>query len=180
MPMEPNSLLDNSDSVFIATSSSSRGRGRGRGSGSLGRGGGRVGVNGEERYYDYCHKPGHLEDQCWKKHGRPDWAPRKDSSSTATTQGNALAAESAPSSTNVVTRTHEDFEHLLKLAHSDSSLPSTSMVHSGTSTSILYGIKWLVDSGATDHMSSHMHLFSTYAPFWIPVTITPPDGVCTW
>lgn len=129
----------------------------------------------EDRYCDFCQKSGHIEEKCWKKYGKPDWASKKESSPPTPTDLNALATESGPSSTNAVTLTRDDCEHLLKLTHGDATLPSASIAHVGISSSIVHGIKWLVDSRATNHMSSHMHLFSTYVPFWTPMFITLAD-----
>lgn len=106
-----------------SSSSSSRGRGRGRG-----RGGGRLNKR-EDRYCDFCNSPGHVEDKCWSKHGKPDWA--KPPSSTVSTSAPLVPADAPGESSslpvsNTVTLSHEDFGNLLKLAHGDSSLPSAS------------------------------------------------------
>lgn len=70
------------------------------------------------------------------------------------------ASTSFPS---VVTLSHEDFEQLQKMAHGDTTLPSAAMDNAGISTSFSpTESKWLIDSGALDHMAGDCHLFSTF------------------
>lgn len=76
-----------------------------------------------------------------------------------------------------VTTTHEDFEHLLKMAHGESSLPLASLAYSGISTPLPPSQgKWLIDSRATDHMTSTAYLFVTYSPFQQPLLVILADG----
>lgn len=56
---EPAALVTSSRSP-----SSSRGRGRGRGSSNSGRGGGRLVPHKDDRFCDFCHSPGHIEEKC--------------------------------------------------------------------------------------------------------------------
>ena len=39
--------------------------------------------------------------------------------------------------------------------------------------------KWIIDSGATDHMTGNHHLFSSYAPYANPSSITIANGSYT-
>lgn len=119
-----------------------------------------------------------MEYKCWKNNGKPDWAIKKDSLNPTTDSVNALAAESMATSTSAgVTLTHGDFEHLLNLAHGETNLPSAALVHSGISHSPpTWNLPWLVDSEATDHLTSSPHLFSTYSPFHTPMQISLAHG----
>ena len=36
--------------------------------------------------------------------------------------------------------------------------------------------KWIIDSGATDHLTGNHHLFSSYAPYATPSSITIANG----
>lgn len=83
IPVEADQPEDVGETVALSatiqpSSIATRGRGRGRGSSARG---GHIGIKKEGRYCDFCHKPGHPEDKCWKKFGKPDWAinihPRK-------------------------------------------------------------------------------------------------------
>lgn len=141
------------------------------------KGGGRSGSFKEDRNCTFCQKQGHLEDKCWKKHGRPDWANKVEEVPTATQPTKALMADSSSSSApSTVTLSHSDFQHLLKMAHGDASLPFAALATSGSSNfeSSPQG-KWLVDSGTTDHITCHPTLFSTYSPFPAPLLISLAD-----
>lgn len=91
--VEADPIPNNDDSVALSaavSSGSSLARGRGRGRTLSGRGGGRSGSNKEDRHCNFCHKKGHTEDKCWKKHRKPDWASKQDLSPA--TSPNALAS----------------------------------------------------------------------------------------
>lgn len=66
-----------------------------------------------------------------------------------------------PTTSNIVSLSHDDFESLLKLAHGDPT-PSTSKACLSTHTS---PSTWLIDSGASDHMTSNASCFSTFSIF---------------
>lgn len=54
----------------------------------------------------------------------PEWATKKDLSSTAASPSHVMAAESTSTPvTAIVTLSHEDFESLLKMANGDHALP---------------------------------------------------------
>lgn len=62
-------------------------------------------------------------------------------------------------------------------AHGESSLPSASLAYSGISTPLPTSQgKWLIDSRATDHMTSTAYLFVTYSPFRQPLLVILADG----
>ena len=63
----------------------------------------------------------------------------------------------------------EQIDQLLKLIKSNSSsgIPSVSLAQTGRNPkafSCLNFSPWIIDSGASDHMTSSSHLFSTYFP----------------
>lgn len=170
MPLSPGFLtsveVDNADEanksaalsvIHHPTSSPIRGRGRGRGSPA--RGGGRSTPTREKdsRNCVICHKSGYLEDKCWKKNGKPDWAIKPDPVATSS-PSNSLAIEcQLPSIDSRVTLSHANFERLLKLAHGDQPPFTDALARSGSSSPLLHS-PWLIDSGATDHMTcSHLH-----------------------
>lgn len=104
---------------------------------------------------DYCHRPRHTRETCWKLNGKPEnWKARERSFP------NANSAEQ-------VSLTKEQIDQLLKLVN-HSSTPNCSLVHTGNlSTSFLSltdHTPWIIDSGASDHMTSMSSLFHTYIP----------------
>lgn len=61
-------------------------------------------------------------------------------------------------------------EHLLALLKSNSvpNVPNVSVAHTGNKFYILCcqfkSAPWIIDSGASDHMTNSLHLFETYSP----------------
>lgn len=179
--MESKQAEDHDGGVTLTVTThpnSSTARGRGRRRGPRGRGGGRLVGKKEDRQRVFCQKQGHTEDICWKNQGKPEWATKKDEEPYASSSSNALAAKCiAPTTPARVTLSHEDFEHLLKMAHGDASLPYAALDNSD----IIYTPpssqgKWLIDSGATDHMTSLSSLFINYCPFRYPLFGRLADG----
>ena len=112
---------------------------------------------------DYCNKPCHTQETCWKIHGKPaNWKSSKPGErSNRLTPANE--AESSPFN-------KEQMDHLLKLLKSNPSLgtPSSSPVQIGSTSFSLSSCStstpWIIDSGASDHMTSLSHLFKSYSP----------------
>ncbi|RVW95612.1 Retrovirus-related Pol polyprotein from transposon TNT 1-94 [Vitis vinifera] len=104
---------------------------------------------------DYCKKPGHYKEACWKLHGKPaDWKPkpRSDRDGRAHVAANSASTSvPEPSPFN-----KEQMEMLQKLL---------SQVGSGSTTRIAFianrgGMKpWIVDTGASDHMTGDAAIF---------------------
>ncbi|RVX06279.1 Retrovirus-related Pol polyprotein from transposon RE2 [Vitis vinifera] len=109
---------------------------------------------------DYCKKPGHYKEACWKLHGKPaDWKPkpRSDRDGRAHVAANSESTSvPEPSPFN-----KEQMEMLQKLL---------SQVGSGSTTGIALtasqgGMKpWIVDTGASDHMTGDATILQNYKP----------------
>ena len=112
---------------------------------------------------DHCQRPYHTKATCWKIHGKPaDWVPHR----LRQTDGKVLqaASNSAPATTPTVSSdspsvapfSKAQLEHLSKLFPA-ATLPSSSsshMVQQGTFSGLsLIGEPWIIDSGASDHMT---------------------------
>lgn len=82
---------------------------------------------------------------------------------------------STPPEPSGITLSHADFEHLLKLAHGDQPPSTATVAHSSSSSPLLHS-PWLIDSGATDHMTSNHLLFTAYSPFTLPLLISLAYG----
>ena len=94
---------------------------------------------------------------------------KKNSDSTA--ESSALAAKAHEA--EAVSFSQEQVNHILKLLKFNSGLlgaPNTSVAHSGSDLNALachsfsYSTPWIIDSGASDHMTSYSQLFHTYNP----------------
>ncbi|RVW45713.1 Retrovirus-related Pol polyprotein from transposon RE1 [Vitis vinifera] len=109
---------------------------------------------------DYCKKLGHYKEACWKLHGKPaDWKPkpRFDRDGRAHVAANSESTSVPdPSPFN-----KEQMEMLQKLL---------SQVGSGSTTGIAFianrgGMKpWIVDTGASDHMTGDAAILQNYKP----------------
>ncbi|RVW35951.1 hypothetical protein CK203_090575 [Vitis vinifera] len=109
---------------------------------------------------DYCKKPGHYKETCWKLHGKPaDWKPkprvdRDGRAHVATNSESTSVPELSPFN-------KEQMEMLQKLL---------SQVGSGSTTGVAFttnrgGMKsWIVDTGASDHMTGDAAILQNYKP----------------
>ena len=111
---------------------------------------------------DFCNKPRHTRETCWKIHGKPaNWKSSK--------QGEKNRSFPTANEANSGHFNKEQIDQLLKLIKSNSSsgIPSVSLAQTGRNPkafSCLNFSPWIIDSGASDHMTSSSHLFSTYFP----------------
>ncbi|RVX04688.1 Retrovirus-related Pol polyprotein from transposon RE1 [Vitis vinifera] len=109
---------------------------------------------------DYCKKPGHYKETCWKLHGKPaDWKPkprfdRDGRAHVATNSESTSVPEPSPFN-------KEQMEMLQKLL---------SQVGSGSTTGVAFtanrgGMRpWIVDTGASDHMTGDAAILQNYKP----------------
>ncbi|RVW63213.1 Copia protein [Vitis vinifera] len=109
---------------------------------------------------DYCKKLGHYKEACWKLHGKPaDWKPkprfdRDGRAHVAANSESTSVPEPSPFS-------KEQMEMLQKLL---------SQVGSGSTTGTAFtanrgGMKsWIVDTGASDHMTGDAAILQNYKP----------------
>ncbi|XP_048227620.1 uncharacterized protein LOC125369433 isoform X2 [Ricinus communis] len=100
---------------------------------------------------DYCGRSHHIQEKCWKLHGKPSNGRAKKSY-----EQNMLAANEAGSSPF----SKEQLNQLLKLLKScpSSNAPIGSMAQTGSNPLALSVLgrttPWIIDSGASDHMTS--------------------------
>uniref|UniRef100_A0A2N9GQ49 Reverse transcriptase Ty1/copia-type domain-containing protein n=1 Tax=Fagus sylvatica TaxID=28930 RepID=A0A2N9GQ49_FAGSY len=114
---------------------------------------------------DYCNKPRHTRETCWKIHGKPaNWKSSKPGDRSGRAFPTANEAE-------VTSFTKEQMEHLLTLLKSNSSsgIPSVSVAQTGNEPNALScclnsSAPWIIDSGASDHMTSSHNFFESYSP----------------
>uniref|UniRef100_A0A2N9IR39 Fibronectin type III-like domain-containing protein n=1 Tax=Fagus sylvatica TaxID=28930 RepID=A0A2N9IR39_FAGSY len=147
--------------------SSRRGNHNGRGS----RGGHSGGGGRGPRKCIHCGRTNHTIDFCWKLHGKPAWANH------ATVDGD----NSTPISEEQVLISKAEYDSILQRASSSSMVASgNTCLHSSSSP------PWVIDSGASDHMTGNSSLLSNIlnpcSPFSVTVangTKTPVQGIGT-
>ena len=137
-----------------------------------------------------CGKKGHTRDKCWTVIGYPKWHTKnKGVQSSKPGVGTRKMANNATANENV-TITTKQLEQLLKLIPSgsaedhsactefadiDSPFSGMVMCH----TVALHHNEWVVDSGATDHMTSSLSYLTNVKPAPLQSTIKLPTGAVT-
>ncbi|KAG8642840.1 hypothetical protein MANES_12G129950v8 [Manihot esculenta] len=119
--------------------------------GNQGQGGNRKG-KGKKFHCTYCDKKGHTRDACWALHGRP---PRSNQSDN--TEGLLPQPTNKSQNLDSITLIGEDYKKYLQFQAVKQHPPSTSIAHSGNSFACLTKSSpvgpWILDSGASDHIS---------------------------
>lgn len=147
----------------------------------------------ENLWCTFCKKPRHTKDQCWKLHGRPSSTNKNWNAKGAQSRNSSGAAHlMIQSSTNEGEASHghsefnkEDIQRLKALLCSlekpAESVGNCSLALSGKvfTSQVENGSdigSWLIDSGATDHMTYISNKFITYTPYPSNQKISTADG----
>ena len=119
---------------------------------------------------DFCNKPRHTRETCWKIHGKPaNWKSKAEKERLNFTPA-AHEADSSPF-------TKEQMDHLHALLNtaptsSSSGIPTASIAYAGNkileinalNCSLQSSTPWIIDSGASDHMTNSSKFFESYLP----------------
>ncbi|KAF7821700.1 Retrovirus-related Pol polyprotein from transposon TNT 1-94 [Senna tora] len=141
--------------------------------------------NGQKKgrpWCDHCHRTGHVKDKCWKLHGKPsDWKSLKDKNAASGLHSSAVSDPKESSSSAVFSK--EQMDVLQKLLNQGSShvvatgcnaengnFPTSFHVTSNPSR------YWIVDSGASDHMTGDSGMFSSWYPYTQNYKVRIADG----
>lgn len=125
---------------------------------------------------DFCNKPYHTREKCWKLHGKPSNGASNGPRAPADSSHAAAAAKSSLCSPSAAPFNQAQLDHLTKMM-SSSTLTTSLMAHSGPATiSDLHCEPWIVDSGASDHITGRIHLLSNFSPCSLPRTVEIANG----
>ena len=119
----------------------------------------------------YCHEVGHTKKNCKKLQNRNR---RNQTASVATSD----TATSSDSSDKIVTMTAEKFAKYSQYQEAlKASTPVSALAESGKTCLVSSSNKWIINSGATDHMTGNYKTFSTFRTHSAhPVTVAIADG----
>ncbi|CAH1412736.1 unnamed protein product [Lactuca virosa] len=118
--------------------------------------GAKKGGNNKRPTCQFCGRLGHIEDKCWKKHGRPAAPPTQPNQSTS----GSIHAIALTQIVNMSTSDYEAFQRYKAAQQSIHTVIGSSGTHSAFVTQGKSMGPWIVDSGATDHLCGNKHLFS--------------------
>lgn len=148
------------------------GRGRGRNNGGGGQGG--------NKYCIHCKMTNHAVDTCYFKHGfSPSYQPKGKAQANATTGNQDFNMQASGV-------TQEQFQSLIDLLqqskiaaqpHSTNSVVSSPLVFNSGFTNLNGKLHnpWVIDTGATDHITHNLQSFSSHKIIK-PIPVTLPDG----
>ncbi|RVW33868.1 Retrovirus-related Pol polyprotein from transposon TNT 1-94 [Vitis vinifera] len=149
-------------------------------------------IKGGRPWCDHCKKPGHSRETCWKIHGKPvDWKPRQPLEKEG--RGNHVATDEQSPQPEASPFNKEQMEMLQKLlspllsvqsqtgSSSNQVIGSGTLAHKGNFLSAFTAGKerkkpWIVDSGASDHMTGDATIFDTYSSCPNNLTVRIADG----
>ena len=156
------------DTSVMVSQSLSRGDSRG------GRGSNRV--RGQCPQCTYCYRLGQTRDQCYQLHGRPSRTAHLAQSSDHTTCSSSVSGSS--STPQRVILTPGEYEEYLCLTQAAKSSSIASVAQTGNVSTCLThsSAPWILDTGASNHISGNKDLFS-FLTFPSPLpTITLANG----
>ncbi|RVX15883.1 Retrovirus-related Pol polyprotein from transposon TNT 1-94 [Vitis vinifera] len=149
-------------------------------------------IKGGRPWCDHCRKPGHSRETCWKIHGKPvDWKPRQPLEKEG--RDNHVATDEQSPQPEASPFNKEQMEMLQKLlspllsvqsqtgSSSNQVIGSGTLAHKGNFLSAFIAGKkrkkpWIVDSGASDHMTGDATIFYTYSSCPNNLTVRIADG----
>ena len=139
---------DNHTVPPVANSSALASHTGNKGGGSSGRNGGK-----NRPQCTHCNKLGHTRDRCWQLHGRP---PRPVNFAQSET--------SDDTSSDTITLAGDDYKAFLKYQQAQASSVAASVAQTGNVTACLARSPdigpWVLDSGASEHISGNKTLFT--------------------
>ncbi|XP_073046876.1 uncharacterized protein [Primulina eburnea] len=100
---------------------------------------------------DHCKRPGHTKETCWKIHGKPlDWKPNRNQEARANTVSQPVPHTPTPFTKDQMDALQKMFSQVGNQSTGASNSPGVGLHVSQSSST-----PWIVDSGASDHMTGY-------------------------
>ena len=133
---------------------------------------------GHQPHCTYCNRLGHIRDRCYQLHGRPHCTAHIAQSSESPPPP---AKDQPPPPSQGVTLTPGESEEFLRLTHAAKSTSIASVAQTGNVSAYLAHSlgPWILDSGASDHLSDNKDIFSSLTITSPLPTITLANGTQT-
>ncbi|CAM8893240.1 unnamed protein product [Rhodiola kirilowii] len=148
-------------------------------------------------FCSHCQTSGHVKETCFKLHGFPpghrlhkennSQTPRTNNhaannvtgSNIGSTGGSSVPGTSNDSSSSQMSQVQEQLSKLLSLFNQKDNKEESSFHMAGiscfTTTKVPHDT-WILDSGATDHITPHIHLLFDVKLLQIPYEVVMPNG----
>lgn len=145
---------------------------------------------GQNRVCTHCGRNNHTIDTCFIKHGYPPGFKHKSKGNGFSSQQSATAntasevtASGSSSNNSSYGLTQEQYNNILALLQHSQPVSTTNSV--STSPIVLNSLSsnangkphflWILDTGATDHISFNLSAFNSYHNI-VPISVTLPNG----
>ena len=129
--------------------------------------------NKDNLWYTYCKKPRHTKKKCWKLNGKPSSRERGNHGWQQRPQAHLAEQPKTKENSAIGGFNSEEMEKLKILLGSLDKPNGTCYLALSSTPSLFFCINvshrvyddfWIIDSGATDYITSKSQLFHTYTP----------------
>lgn len=139
----------------------------------------------DDRWCTYCNKPRHTREKCWKLNGKPqskDWNNNKGTSKPQANHVSQSVETRIPEGISVAEL--EKFKAFFNSLEKSGGSSSSTLALSGNllvplclrASKFPLPSQWILDSGATEHMTNSSQLFYTFQPCSKPKQILTANG----